>query len=92
MVISDSLTTERHPATARTKKKTMIWTILPVCVFLLKTTMASIGSIGIPTVEYNSAKGQIAHASSFYDYTANPHYQYKYEPKNAIDGLVAGSR
>ena len=47
---------------------------------LLGTVFANIGSANLPTVEYNAALGQVAVASSYYDYKTKPQFDHKYGP------------
>ena len=54
---------------------------IPLVLHLASFAEASVGSINIPSVEFNSALGQTAHASSFYNFDGNPVFGLKYEPR-----------
>ncbi|GLE03136.1 hypothetical protein PINS_up012015 [Pythium insidiosum] len=43
--------------------------------------------VNFPGVEFNAASGQVAHASSYYDYRPNAVHDTVFVPQNAIDGF-----
>ncbi|KAJ0409736.1 hypothetical protein ATCC90586_003244 [Pythium insidiosum] len=59
------------------------WALLCCC--LLATADAI---VNFPGVEFNAASGQVAHASSYYDYRPNVVHDTVYVPQNAIDGFT----
>ncbi|OQR91941.1 hypothetical protein ACHHYP_04196 [Achlya hypogyna] len=56
---------------------------------MLQWARESTAVVSLPNLEFNAATGQLAHASSYFEFTLNPVLDSKYIPHNGIDGLVA---